>query len=255
MNTQVKITDSPADAADCAKKGIPYIAVLKLDEKNKRQTFPNGAYCVENEADIDEVYKERVYRRFKGLPWDIAETERLKIREITLSDVPRLYELYGGEGITKYMEPLFDDMEQELAYTKNYIENVYKFYGYGMWVIELKESGEVIGRVGLEYKEGEEGLELGFMIGEDYQHKGYAYEACKAVIAYGQAELGASRFYALASADNEASIKLCGRLGFRLSRYEENEQPRLQMRMLSSPSDDFVYKSTEKELLRYVYEA
>lgn len=215
MGIQVKITDSPADAADYAKNNIPYIVLL--NEKNRGQAFPSGAYCVEDEADIDERYQERVYRRFMGLPWDIAKTKRLKIREITLSDVPRLYELYSGEGITEYMEPLFDDMGQELEYTRNYIENVYKFYGYGMWVIELKESGEVIGRAGLEYKAGHEGLELGFMLGVQYQHKGYAYEACRAVIEYGLNELGASRIYALVNADNEASIRLCGRLGFALA--------------------------------------
>lgn len=230
----VKITDSPLEAADYAKRNIPYIVLL--NEKNKEQPFPNGAYCVENEADIDDRCRERVYRRFMGLPWDIAETSRLKIREITLSDVPRLYELYSGEGITEYMEPLFEDVAEEIEYTKNYIENVYKFYGYGMWVIELKESGEVIGRVGLEYKEGYEGLELGFMLGAQYQHKGYAYEACMAVIDYGLNELGASCIYALVNAENKASVKLCGRLGF-------------------TETDNFVYKTKENELTRYIYEA
>lgn len=208
----VKITASPLEAADYAKKNIPYIVLL--NEENRMQSFPSGAYCIENEADIDDRYCERVYRRFMGLPWDIVGTKRLKIREITLSDVPRLYELYSGEGITEYMEPLFEDRSKELEYTKNYIENVYRFYGYGMWVIELKKSGEVIGRVGLEYKEGHKGLEIGFMIGEQYQHKGYAHEACMAVIEYGLNELGASRIYALVSAGNEASVRLCGRLGF-----------------------------------------
>ena len=118
----VKITDSPIQAADYAKQNIPYIVVL--NEKNKGQTFPNGAYCVENAEDIDDAYKDRVYRRFRGLPWEIAETMRLKIREITVDDVPRLYELYGGEGVTKYMEPLFPEPQQEVEYTKAYIEKI-----------------------------------------------------------------------------------------------------------------------------------
>lgn len=209
---EVKITQNSGEAAQYHANHIPYI--VWLNEGNREQTFPNGAYCVENLSDVDEEYLERVYRRFKGIPWDIAETSRLKIREIKVEDVARLYELYRDESITRYMEPLFQDIGQETAYTKAYIENVYGFYGYGMWVMENKESGQVIGRAGLEYKEGFEGLELGFMLGVDYQHKGYAYEACSAILRYGIGELGQNKYYAWIDEDNAASIRLCRRLGF-----------------------------------------
>ena len=242
----VKITDSPIQAADYAKQNIPYIVVL--NEKNKGQRFPNGAYCVENAEDIDDAYKDRVYRRFRGLPWEIAETTRLRIREITVDDIPRLYELYGGEGVTKYMEPLFPEPQQEVEYTKAYIENVYHFYGYGMWVIVQKESGAVIGRVGLEYKEGFDGLELGFMLGAEYQHRGYAYEACKAVLSYGVSVLGVTRFFAFVNEENTASIRLCGRLGF--IRTGNVRLPGLQ-----TDEKNFGNKIIERELVCYVCEA
>ena len=51
----------------------------------------------------------------------------MRIREITVKDVPQLYELYRDASITAFMEPLFADPEQEIAYTKDYIENVYGF--------------------------------------------------------------------------------------------------------------------------------
>ncbi|MBO5145300.1 MAG: GNAT family N-acetyltransferase [Lachnospiraceae bacterium] len=212
---EVKITENSEEAAYFAANQIPYI--VWLNESNKGQSFPCGAYCVENMSDIDAEYLERVYRRFKGIPWDIAETQRLRIREITVDDVARLYELYRSRDITRYMEPLFEDPQQETAYTKEYIKNVYGFYGYGMWVIEEKKSGQVIGRAGLEYKEGFEGLELGFMLGADYQHKGYAYEACRAVLDYGVQVLEQSVYYAVVHEKNTPSRRLCERLEFVLS--------------------------------------
>lgn len=209
---KVEVAKNAAEAAFFAQKGIPYI--VYLNESNRDESFPNGAYCVENLEQMEDDYLERVYRRFKGLPWEIVQTNRLKIREITVEDVLRLYELYEDSSITQYMEPLFSEPSQEKAYTKEYIKNIYGFYGYGMWVMEEKISGKVIGRVGIEYKEGFDGLELGFMLGVDYQHKGYALEACKAVLAYGVKELNQKEYCAFMDAGNTASIKLCERLGF-----------------------------------------
>ena len=242
----VRITDSPAMAADYAKRNIPYIVVL--NEQNRAEAFPSGAYCVEHAEDINDAYRERVYRRFRGLPWDIAETERLRIREITVEDVPRLYELYRYESVTRYMEPLFPEMEKEIEYTKAYIENVYKFYGYGMWVIVQKKSGAVIGRVGLEHKEGFDGLELGFMLGTAYQHCGYAYEACRAVLEYGMEYLCVARFYAFINEGNIASIRLCERLGFMKTRH-------VKLPAMQYDGEKFVNKMVEKEFVCYVYEA
>lgn len=242
----VRITDSPAMAADYASRNIPYIVVL--NEQNRAEAFPSGSFCVERAEDIDDMYRDRVYRRFRGLPWDIAETQRLTIREITVGDVPRLYELYCDESITRYMEPLFPEMEKEIEYTKAYIENVYRFYGYGMWVIVQKQSGAVIGRVGLEYKEGFDGLELGFMLGTAYQHRGYAYEACSAVLKYGMEYLGASCFYAIINEDNTASIRLCERLGFMMTKH-------VKLPAMQFDEKKFVDKMVEKEFACYVYEA
>jgi RimJ/RimL family protein N-acetyltransferase len=208
----VKVTDDSKEAFYYASNNIPYIVLL--NSANKASSFPSGAYCVENPDDIDEHFKEKVYRRFRNLPWEIAQTSRLLIREITLEDVPRLYDIYGDESITRYMEPLFPNFDKELEYTRNYIENIYKFYGYGMWVIVEKASGLVVGRVGFEYKEGFDGLELGFMLGIDYQHKGYAYEACQAVLKYAMEELCQNNFCAYVDGDNMPSIRLLRKLGF-----------------------------------------
>lgn len=213
MAYEVKIAVNAAEAAYFAGNNIPY--VVFFNERNRREVFPDGAFCVENPDGMDAGYLERVYRRFKGLPWEIAETKRLKIREITVEDVPRLYELYKDSSVARYMEPLFPEQAQEAEYIRQYIKNIYGFYGYGIWAIEEKESGKLIGRAGLENKEGFEGLELGFMLGVEYQHKGYAYEACSAVLEYGISELGQKEYCALVNAENSPSIRLCERLGFK----------------------------------------
>lgn len=207
----VLLTDEAKKAIECSKAGEPYL--FWLTQENRHESIPTGAYCIERLEDISKDYLKKVYQRAKGLPWEILATDRLLIREITVEDVERLYELYADESITRYMEPLFPERQQEEEYTRNYIRNVYHFYGYGMWVIALRESGEVIGRAGFEYKEGMEGLELGFMLGKEYQHKGYAYEACKAILNYAREELEQTSIYAVVHRENLPSLTLCRRLG------------------------------------------
>lgn len=209
----VKITDRPDEAEYYAANGIPYI--VHLHEGNRAESFPSGAFCVEDVEDITPRDLDRVWRRAQGLPWDICKTRRLSVREIMVEDVPRLYELYADSCVTRYMEPLFADIRQEIEYTKEYIRNIYGFYGYGMWVIVQRAAGQVIGRAGLEYKEDFDGLELGFMLGKQYQHKGYAYEACAAVLQYGVETLGVRNYRALVHAENLPSRRLCERLEFR----------------------------------------
>lgn len=238
---EVMITEKAKEARYYADNQIPYI--VWLNDKNKDQSFPSGSYCVENLSDIDAQYLDRVYRRFHDIPWDIVETPRLKVREITTEDVPQLYELYSDERVTQFMEPLFENREHEIIYTQEYIKNVYRFYGYGMWVIESRKSGQVIGRVGLEYKEGFDGLELGFMLGTAYQHKGYAYEACSAVLSYGIRELGQSTYCSFVDEKNIPSIRLCERLGF---------LPQEKV-SLSGLNRDAVM--VEREFIQYVYHA
>ena len=63
-----------------------------------------------------------------------------------------LFELYAGKGMTDYMEPLYP-YEEEREYQQAYIEQMYRFYGYGMWIVCDRNTGELIGRAGVEHRE------------------------------------------------------------------------------------------------------
>lgn len=180
--------------------------------------FSGIPYAVTDIDDLDERYLERIWRRYRGLPWDICETERCLVRETVPEDVDSFYRIYSDESITAYMEDLFEDEEKEKQYIRDYIEKVYGFYGFGMWTVCLKETGEVIGRAGLSMREGFEEPELGYVIGKKWQRQGIAAEVCRKILAYGRDELGFERVRALMHPGNTASKRLCCKLGFR---YEE----------------------------------
>ncbi len=188
-----------------------------LHENNRNESFPGALYAVENPEEMDEESYDLAYRRLAGLPWEILETGRCALRETTVEDVDSFYRIYAEPSITEYMENLFADRDEEIAYTKDYIEKVYAFYGYGMWTVLEKESGRVIGRAGISWREGYDLPELGFVFGVPWQGQGYAYEVCSAILAYAGETLLMERVQALVQPGNEKSLRLCEKLGFTLS--------------------------------------
>lgn len=214
------ITDCGEIAQLLIKKKEAVLFYLRAD---KMQDTSGILYCIEGFEDITISYLEQIYCRQKDLPWYVLETERLFLREITTNDVERLYALYEAPEITRYMENLFPEYQEEYEYTQQYIRNIYGFYGYGIWVIVDKLTGEVIGRAGIERKEGHEGVELGFMLGIAYQRKGYAHEICKAILQYAMEYLGIEKYYALVQMGNIDSVRLLDKLGFRFSALQVEE--------------------------------
>lgn len=185
-----------------------------LHEENRNKNLGFAPYAIENIREMDLKYAERIYQRFKNLPWKIAETGRCIIREMTEEDLDAVYEVYAAPSITKYMEGLYENREKELEYTRSYIQNAYAFWGYGIWVIERKEDKKLIGRIGFNLREGYEEPELGFVIMEPEQRKGYAFECCDAILKLGKEEYEFEKVQALVKEGNEASIHLCKKLGF-----------------------------------------
>lgn len=87
--------------------------------------------------------------------------------------------------------------------------------GYGMWAVELKESGEFIGRVGLLNPEGWPEAELGWMLVPEHRQQGYATEATTAALDFAFNELKLTRLISLIRVDNVRSERVARRLGGR----------------------------------------
>lgn len=207
------ITDDSATAERLQNAGEAVL--VHLHPGNSNQDFSQFLFAVEQPEELDAEYVEKVYRRLKGLPWDILETERCLIRETTVDDVDAFYEIYSNPAITEHMEDLYPEVEQEKQYVRDYIEKVYTFFEFGVWTVVEKETGAVIGRAGISYREGFDEPELGFVIGVPWQRKGYAREVCEAILQYGTEVLCFEVIQALVEPQNEASLSLCDKLGMK----------------------------------------
>lgn len=79
----------------------------------------------------------------------IASTKRLRIRELRLSDLDALYELYTSCEEEPDVEPLSADRDEEYVKLHAYIDYMYGFYGVGLWAVCEKQTGRLIGRCGV----------------------------------------------------------------------------------------------------------
>ena len=190
-------------------------------------------YAVESFEAVDEKYLERVLRRHLGLPWNIIESDRVLIRELTPED----YKFVSKE------ENAFSDEEQYLAY----LNSQYRFYEYGLWGIERREDGILVGTAGVwNYEPKRTGnnrvkirepqnvwrwnkknpeketaedfvlqLELGYRTFAPYRRNGYAEEACKLIFSYvGEWYGDEYEIFAVTKASNTASENLLKKLKF-----------------------------------------
>lgn len=208
----IHLTDDAKLAYELSKNGKMVVPIYMED--NDDFDYSSYQYLIIDPDEVDEDYYLKIWLRLNNLPWHILDTERLSIREMTEQDVSALYELYEEPVMTKYTEALFPEYEDEVTYTRNYIANVYSYFGFGTWIVERKCDRKIIGRAGFNYREGLDNPELGYLIGLPYQRQGYAYEACHAIMNYLKDEYQISSINAFSHPDNLASIRLLDKLGF-----------------------------------------
>ena len=222
---KIIVAKNAQDIAQAKRENKP---IIGLDTGTNSAELWGADYVVMDENAIDEALAERVYKRHTGEPWTIAETKHCIIRELTMDDIDALFELYSKPGITDFVEPLYD-YDKECEYERAYIEHMYGYYEYGMWLVFSKETGELIGRAGLENRDycdeqetqGVPGtyhseMELGYIIAPEYQRQGYATEVCQAILEYAWENLCPDRINCLIDEENYPSRRLVEKLGFQL---------------------------------------
>ena len=122
--------------------------------------------------------------------------------------------LYDEPGTLRYMNSFFETDDDE-AFFFSYVENMYRFYDFGMYVLEDKSTGAITGHVGLGVAENEDGdpvVTLGYVIGSVYRRKGMAYWACRSVLSYAQKELQLEQVEIQVHPENAPSVALARRL-------------------------------------------
>lgn len=145
------------------------------------------------------------------------ETERLRLRKFCEADWEPYAVMCADPDVMRYLGSggtmSRDDTWRAIASMLGH----WQLRGFGMWALESKETGELVGRAGFIYPAGWPGFELGWVLGKPYWGRGYATEAAREALRWGRDVLKRDRVISLIRRANKPSIKVAERLGSKLA--------------------------------------
>lgn len=146
----------------------------------------------------------------------VVETNRLVLRQVTDADAGFILDLLNQPSFLRFIG---DKGVRNTDDAKRYIQTgplaSYERFGFGLYLVELKETSVPIGMCGLLKRDTLPEVDVGFAFLPDYWSQGYAFESTSAVMTYGREVLGLRRILAITSLDNNASIRLLEKVGLK----------------------------------------
>ncbi|WP_412988958.1 GNAT family N-acetyltransferase [Pediococcus siamensis] len=140
---------------------------------------------------------------------DKLETDRLKLRPVTLDDASDMYAYAQDPETVKYVF----DQHQSVEATKSIILSYFMKTPMGKWGIELKQTHHLIGTIDMRVDQANLRAEIGYAIGRSYWGNGYVPEAATRILELGFAELHLKRIQARHIAENYKSGRVMQKIG------------------------------------------
>ena len=155
----------------------------------------------------------------------ILTTDRLVLREYCKEDFSWLYEILSDGETMKYYPKPYD--EAGVARWLDWSLDNYQKHGFGLWAIELKETGEAIGDAGITMQpiDGEWLPEVGYHIDKKYWRQGYGSEAARAARDWAFQNRDFDALYSYMTVENEASQATARSLGMtKIKEYSDKDE-------------------------------
>ena len=157
---------------------------------------------------------ETVLRLFRNPP--MMETPRLRLRKMRMRDAEQLFSWMSDPEVARYVLWRAHDSRAE---TRAYLRYIRQQYRRGMpcsWGLELRDSGELIGTMGIMAWYPDHGcMEVGYSLGRTWWNRGYATEALGRLLKLLFSETGIHRVEAQCDVRNPASARVMEKCGMR----------------------------------------
>jgi RimJ/RimL family protein N-acetyltransferase len=149
-------------------------------------------------------------------------TKRLELSLPAAADRDAMAAIVSHEETGRYLGHAFVSVDHFMRFMRN--AGSWQLYGYGAFMIRLRDSGELIGNGGVFHtwrglgEDFDDHPEAGWILRHDQVGLGIGYEAMRAVLDWFDRAHGPRRIVCMTAPENEPSIRLAGKLGFTLLR-------------------------------------
>jgi [ribosomal protein S5]-alanine N-acetyltransferase len=181
-------------------------------------------------------------------PPETFVTDRLRLRLPALSDAEAIFNTYATDPeVTRY---LIWQSHKDIEETKVFLTRCVEGWSTGSeysWAITLKESGDLIGMVGLRVHEFK--ADLGYNLARKFWGQGFATEAVMPIVSWALAQPQVYRVWALCDVDNPASARVLEKVGMK----REGVMRRSQMHpsVSDKPRDSYCYAIVKEDILDF----
>jgi len=149
----------------------------------------------------------------------VLETERLRMCGHRLEDFADCAAMWADPVVTRHIGGKPFSEEEVWTRLLRYVGH-WTLMGFGYWAIEERDTGNFVGELGFaDYKRdivpSIKGVpELGWALVSRVHGKGYATEAVRAAVAWGEAHFGPARTVCIIHPENLASIRVAEKCGY-----------------------------------------
>jgi RimJ/RimL family protein N-acetyltransferase len=150
----------------------------------------------------------------------VLETDRLVLRGHRVGDFDDCLALWTNPEVTRFIGGKPSTQEEVWSRLVRYVGH-WALLGFGYWVATEKESGRFMGEIGFAdfrrvIEPSLDGVpEIGWVIAPHGHGKGYATEAARAVVAWGDGHFGPVRTACIIAPENGPSIRVAEKCGYR----------------------------------------
>ena len=148
------------------------------------------------------------------MPRLILETQRLRLHELADTDTGFIVELLNDADFLRFIgDRGVRSHDDALRYLAEGPRASYAANGFGLWRVERREDGAIVGMCGLLRRETLPHPDIGYAYLPAFRGQGYAVEAGAAVLRRGFETLGLPRILAIVTEANAGSVRVLERLG------------------------------------------
>lgn len=162
-------------------------------------------------------------------PPDTLKTARLILRRWQKADLEPFSQLNKDERVMEFFPKTLSENE-----TRTFIATVEMHFereGCGLWVVELPETGEFAGFVGLSKPRFQAHftpcIEVGWRLSHKHWGKGFAPEAAREAVRDGFERLGLDEIVSFTARQNKKSIRVMEKIGMTTNIEDDFEHPSL----------------------------